>query len=136
MLIVDSSVWIDYFNNRDTWHTQILDQQLLNGRVGMLDVILLEILRGIRHDNEYRRVKTMLGFLPFFQTMSREDIVHCADCYRSLRKRGITIRKQNDVVIAAFCIRQSIPLLFADRDFSPFVVHLGLWDARELYFQS
>ena len=130
MLIVDTSVWIDFFHNRDTVQTQRLADTLVRGRIGMLDIILLEILRGFRRDDEYQRVKERLSVLPFFQTLDKQSVVEYADFYRSLRKRGITVRKQNDVIIAGFCIRSGLPLLFADKDFHPFVAHLGLIDAQ------
>ena len=90
------------------------------------DLILLEILQGFRSDKDYETAKEHLQVLPQFSMLSPEIAINAAENYRVLRKRGITIRKTADVIIATFCINKSIPLLFADKDFIPFTKHLKL----------
>ncbi len=126
MILVDTSVWIDYLNALDTQCTDILDQALVDGSVVIGDIIFLEILQGIRNDDEYRRVRSRLARLDQYELLGNGIVHRCADNYRDLRKNGITIRKTNDVIIATFCIENKLPLLFTDRDFFPFVKYLGL----------
>jgi predicted nucleic acid-binding protein len=126
MILVDSSVWIDYFNGMDTKHTDSLDQYLDNGEVVMGDLIFLEILQGFRNTRDYNRAKSTLAILDQYELLGNDMVVKCADNYRALRKKGITVRKTVDVIIATFCIENKFPLLFSDRDFSPFVSNMGL----------
>jgi len=126
MILVDTSVWIDYFNGRDTSQTSILDQALQNQTIIMGDLILLEILQGFRSDKDYSIAKKHLTELPIHNLLTPDLALKSADSYRALRKRGITIRKTSDVIIAIFCIENDIPLLFSDKDFLPFVRHLNL----------
>ena len=86
----------------------------------------MEILQGIRNDKQYRQTKQSLLALDQYEMFGKEMAIKCADNYRALRKKGITIRKTADVIIATFCIEKELPLLFLDRDFIPFVDHLGL----------
>jgi predicted nucleic acid-binding protein len=126
MIIVDTSVWIDYFNGTVNEETNILDSALENGEVAIGDLIFLEILQGFRNDKDYEQARDMLLALDQYEMFGHKMVVKCAENYRSLRKRGITIRKTADVIIATFCIENKIPLLFSDRDFLPFVKHLKL----------
>lgn len=126
MILVDTSVWVDYFNDVINPQTDILDSALIEGTVTMGDIILLEILQGIRNDKEYKKTKKSLSTLEQHQLLGTDRVNRCAENYRFLRKKGITIRKTADVIIATFCIENKIPLLFIDRDFKPFVTHLGL----------
>lgn len=126
MILVDTSVWIDYFNGNDNKHTEYLDGALIEGNVALGDLIFLEILQGIREDKEYKRLKSLLSRLDQYTLFDNDMVVHCADHYRSLRKKGITIRKTADVIIATFCIQNHIPLLYTDKDFDPFVTYLKL----------
>ncbi|MES9854198.1 MAG: PIN domain nuclease [Candidatus Thiodiazotropha sp. L084R] len=126
MILVDTSVWIDYLNGIKNRHTDALDSGVVEGVVAIGDLILLEILQGIRNDRDYRKTKQTLLTLDQYQMFGNGMAEKCADNYRALRKKGITIRKTSDVIIATFCIEQKIPLLFLDRDFLPFVDHLGL----------
>ena len=125
-MLVDTSVWIDYFNGRDNKHTQVLDLAIVEGTVALGDLILLEILQGFRNDDEYKKVKRTLSTLDQYELFGKDMVEKCAENYRALRKKGITIRKTTDVIIATFCISQKLPLLFLDRDFDPFVDYLGL----------
>ena len=126
MILVDTSVWIDYFNGNDNKYTEYLDGALIEGNVALGDLIFLEILQGIRENKEYKRLKSLLGRLDQYTLFDKDMVAHCADHYRSLRKKGITIRKTADVIIATFCIQNHIPLLYTDKDFDPFVNHLKL----------
>ena len=129
MILVDSSVWIDYFNGIDTRQTNLLDQTLGMESVATGDLILTEVLQGFRYDADYLRARALFDALTLYDMLGRDIALASAENYRSLRKRGITVRKTVDVIIATFCVQQRIPLLFSDRDFKPFVVHLGLVDA-------
>lgn len=129
MILVDTSVWIDYFNGSQSPETDALDAAIVDGIVAMGDLIFLEILQGIRDDKQYQRTKDSLQTLDSLEMFGHGMPEKCADNYRALRKIGITIRKTTDVIIATFCIEQRLPLLFTDRDFIPFVEHLGLESA-------
>ncbi|MAA65113.1 MAG: VapC toxin family PIN domain ribonuclease [Alteromonadaceae bacterium] len=129
MILGDTSVWIDYFNGVENPHTDLLDTSIIQGAVAIGDLIFLEILQGIRNDKQYRQTKQSLLALEQYEMFGKEMAAKCADNYRALRKRGITIRKTADVIIATFCIEKELPLLFLDRDFVPFVDHLGLESA-------
>ena len=131
MILVDTSVWIDYFNGRKNGYTNALDNALIESTVAIGDLIFLEILQGFRSDKDYNRAKTTLNTLDQYELLNQELALKCADNYRSLRKKRITIRRTNDVIIATFCIENGLPLLFSDRDFIPFVDNLGLASALE-----
>ncbi len=127
MILVDTSVWIDYFNNTPANNfTDKLDAALAEGIVAMGDLIFLEILQGFRNDKDYRKAKTTLSTLQQYELFGQDAVYKCAANYRALRKQGITIRSTADVIVATFCIEHRIPLLFSDRDFVPFVDELGL----------
>jgi len=126
VILVDTSVWIDYFNGVDSLETDTLDKALGNETVAIGDLILIEILQGFRADKQYNMAKELLEPLKKFEMLGLNIAVKTADNYRKLRKKGITIRKTADVIIATYCIENNIPLLFTDRDFIPFVKHLGL----------
>jgi predicted nucleic acid-binding protein len=126
MIVVDSSVWIDYFNGRETPQTEFLNEILEVELLGIGDIILTEILQGFRADRDYRTAKKMLTSLTIFNLLGSEMAIKSADNFRTLRKQGITIRKTNDVIIATFCLENAHSLLFSDNDFIPFVERLGL----------
>ena len=126
MILVDTSIWIDYFNGIENKETNILDIALIDGTVAIGDMIVMEILQGFRNDQDYNKAKKSLATLEQYEMFGQSMVIKCADNYRALRKRGITIRKTADVIIASFCIDKKIPLLFSDRDFMPFVKHLNL----------
>lgn len=132
MILVDTSVWIDYFNGVENPHTDLLDLSIVEGAVAIGDLIFLEILQGIRNDKDYRKTQQSLLALDQYEMFGKAMTVKCADNYRALRKKGITIRKTADVIIATFCIENRLPLLFLDRDFIPFVDHLGLEPALQV----
>lgn len=129
MILVDTSIWIDFFNGKITTETNLLDNALAEGNVIIGDLITLEILQGIRNDHEYNKTKKALGTLEQFELFGSSMVIECSDNFRSLRKKGLTIRKTADLIIASFCIKNKIPLLYSDRDFIPFSKHLGLISA-------
>ncbi len=129
MILVDSSVWIDYFSGNGSAEADFLDETLGTRSVAIGDLILTEVLQGFRHDRDYRIAKRLLEELPLFDLLGWSMAIKSAENFRKLRKKGITIRKTADVIIASFCIEHDLPLLFLDKDFRPFVDHLGLRDA-------
>lgn len=126
MILVDSSVWIDYFNARDSAETNFLHNALLSDVICLGDIVLAEVLQGFRSDRDYRNARDLLIALPIYQMLNPDLALIGTENYRRLRKRGVTVRKSVDVWIATFCIENKIPLLFSDRDFLPFVRDLKL----------
>jgi len=126
MILVDSSVWIDYFNGVDNKQTDSLNNVLSLKPIAIGDLILTEILQGFNEDKDYKAAKLLLEDLVIFDLIGKDIAIKSADNFRFLRKKGITIRKPVDVIIATFCIERKLPLLFIDKDFKPFVKHLGL----------
>lgn len=129
MLLVDSSVWVDYFNGRATRETDHLDHLLGTEPVAIGDLILVEVLQGFRNDRSYDTAKGLLSTLTVYELLGAGRAITVAENYRKLRKKGVTVRKTTDAIIATFCIEKRFPLLFSDRDFHPFVEHLGLQSA-------
>ncbi|GAA4811124.1 ribonuclease VapC [Marinicella pacifica] len=128
MIIADTSIWIDYFNGVDSQFTDALDSGLTDGVIAIGDIIFLEILQGFKSDKDYNLAKKSLSTLERFEMFGHNQVLKAASNYRKLRKKGITIRKTNDVIIATFCIENKMPLLYLDKDFKPFVRYLGLID--------
>ena len=129
MILVDSSVWIDYFNGVDNEQTDRLNETLGIKPVAVGDLILTEVLQGFRVDKDYVTAKSLFEELIIFDLVGKDMAIKSAENFRTLRKKGITIRKPVDVIIASFCIEKDLPLLFSDRDFTPFVKNLGLISA-------
>jgi len=125
MILVDTSVWIDYFNGQKNQHTEKLDELLLKRPVIIGDIILAEILQGFRNDADFQKAKTHLDALPCLTISNKNIAIKSAINFRYLRKKGVTVRKTIDLLIATFCIENNIPLLHNDRDFLP-MVDLGL----------
>lgn len=126
MIIVDTSVWIDYLNGQENAYTDTLDDALIQGTVAIGDVIFLEILQGIRNDKDYQKARNRLAKLDRYEMFGHFMVEKSAENYRTLRKKGITVRSTIDVIIATFCIENRLPLLFNDRDYIPFVDYLNL----------
>jgi predicted nucleic acid-binding protein len=126
MILVDSSVWIDYFNGKKTSQTDLLDSALGATPVIMGDLILTEVLQGFQNDKEFKVAKDLLLRMPFMAMGGQVIAVQSAENYRSLRRLGVTVRKTIDVIIGTFCIYYQLPLLHDDRDFDPMVKFLGL----------
>jgi predicted nucleic acid-binding protein len=126
MILVDSSVWIDYFNGTNNPQTTTLDSLLGVEPIAIGDLILTEILQGFRNDADFKTAKDVLLSLTIFDMLGQKNAIAAAENYRILRKKGITVRKTIDCMISAFCIENNHALLFSDRDYQPFVEHLGL----------
>ena len=117
MVLVDTSVWVDYFNGVDSWQTDLLDSLLQSELVAVGDLILAEVLQGFRSEKDFNKAREYLEPLPFYLLGGRIIAVSSARNYRILRKRGITIRKTIDVLIATAAIYYDFELLHNDRDF-------------------
>jgi predicted nucleic acid-binding protein len=129
MILVDSSVWIDYFRATVTPQTDKL-HGLLNGiAVAVGDLMIVEILQGTGSDRDFEAILQLLNRVSPVTISNNSIAILSARNYRTLRAKGITVRKTIDTLIATRCIVDDIPLLFSDRDFLPFVDHLGLRDA-------
>lgn len=126
MIVVDSSVWVDYFNGLATPQTDALDRLLSRALVLMGDIILIEVLQGFRSDRDFRQARRLLEPLAFSEMLGKDVALQSASNYRRLRRRGITVRKTIDVIIATFCIVNGHSLLHSDRDFDAMEQHLGL----------
>ena len=126
MIFVDSSVLIDYFNGKDNWQVEKLDEILGKEIVVIGDYILVEVLQGFRKDKNYETAKEVLSAFPCLNMQGEEMALKSADNYRKLRKKGITIRKTVDLIISTFCIENDLELLHNDKDFFPFEKNLGL----------
>jgi predicted nucleic acid-binding protein len=126
VILVDSSVWIDYFNGKKNVKTDLLDSSLGNTAIIMGDLILIEVLQGFQRDEDFKIAKDLLLHLPFVTMVGQELALKSAMNYRVLRKQGVTVRKTIDVMIGTFCIQYGIPLLHDDRDFDLMVKFLGL----------
>jgi predicted nucleic acid-binding protein len=126
MILVDSSVWIDYFNGWPTAETGFLDGLLAQRRPLLGDLILAEVLQGFRSDLDFHRARRELDMLPFVTLGGRAIAIAAAQNFRALRRRGVTMRKTIDTLIASFYIVDRHELLHSDRDFDPFERHLGL----------
>lgn len=129
MILVDSSVWVDYFNGVCSRETDFLDSTLGNEPVAIGDLILTEVLQGFRSDSDYQTAKSLLLGLTVFELLGQDLAIRAADNYRALRRRGVTVRKTVDCIIATFCIERGLPLLYSDRDFESFANSLGLVSA-------
>lgn len=126
MVIVDTSVWIDYLGGMANDQTLWLDRELGRQRLGLIDLILCEVLQGIRSDAAFAEVRRELEKFHLFETGGIEFAVAAAQNYRFLRRRGATVRKTIDCLIATFCLEAGHELLHRDHDFDAFEKHLGL----------
>jgi predicted nucleic acid-binding protein len=129
LIFVDSSVWVDYFNGRNSAETECLDKLLGKEPIGTGDLVLIEVLQGFKHDRDYNTARELLTSLEVFTLGGQEIAIKSADNFRLLRKRGITVRKTIDVLIATFCIEKNLALLHSDKDFEPFHKYLKLDNA-------
>src|SRR6516162_9632758 len=126
MVIVDTTVWIDYLRGIVSKETSWFESELNSQRFGLTDLILCEILQGLHNDNVARRVLRELSLFEIYTTGGEDLAVAAARNFRLLRQRGRTVRKTIDGLIATFCIRQRFSLLHCDRDYNHFEVVLGL----------
>ncbi|NNK97683.1 MAG: PIN domain nuclease [Xanthomonadales bacterium] len=126
MIFVDSSVWVDYFNGRQSAETDYLDSLLGREPIAIGDLVLIEVLQGFKKDKDYKTARELLTSLTVFTLGGQKIAIKSADNFRLLRKRGVTVRKTIDVLIATFCIEKNLPLLHSDKDFELFHSHLKL----------
>ena len=130
MILADSSVWIDLFNDRRTPQTEFFERLSEARQVfGVGDIVLMEVLQGTRGEKAFDRTLARLALFDTVAIVDQTVAIAAARNYRVLRSRGITIRKTIDTLIATRCILDGLPLLYSDRDFDPFVEHLGLVSA-------
>ena len=125
MILVDSSVWIDYFNGKITRQTERLNELLDHEPVAIGDLILVEVLQGFIREPDFNQAMNLLRALTIVELGGLDIAIKAARNFRTLRKAGITVRKTLDTVIATRCIESGFELLHNDRDFEPFV-RLGL----------
>ena len=126
MTIVDTTVWIDYLGGMTNAQTEWLAREIGLQPLGITDLILCEVLQGIRDNAEFTAVQQELGEFDLFETGGEQLAIASAQNYRALRSRGYTVRKTIDCLIATFCIVRGHTLLHRDRDFDLFEDHLGL----------
>jgi predicted nucleic acid-binding protein len=126
MILVDSSVWIDFFNGKEKEHVIKLYELLGSEVIVTGDLILVEVLQGFKIDSQFQQAKEALETLPYFSICNKETALKSAENYRVLRGKGITIRKTIDMIIGTFCIHNNIKLLHNDKDFLPLEKFLGL----------
>jgi predicted nucleic acid-binding protein len=127
MIVVDTSVWIDWLNDRDTAQTDRVASVLVeDGPIALTDVVLAEVLQGIRDRRQVRRVDEVLSAHEVLRLESLDDFRQAAELYRACRRRGATIRRTTDCLIAAVCVREALPLLHADADFDQLAAHTAL----------
>jgi len=126
MWIVDSSVWIDYFNGTNSPQTGILHAALGQQDIGLGDLILCEVLQGYRNQKDFEMARQALLQFPIHMMGGAELAIKSAENFRTLRQQGITVRKTIDCLIATFVIERGFSLLHSDRDFEPFATYLGL----------
>ena len=126
MILVDSSVWIDFFRGRDTAQVNKLDALFAEERICVGDLILTEVLQGFRSDKDFNEARNTLDTFDLVELAGADVAVAAAKNFRALQALGFTVRKTIDTIIATRCIQSGFRLLHADRDFEPFAAHLGL----------
>lgn len=126
MILVDSSVWIDYFRDADTPQVELLDGIFGRTPLAVGDLIAAEVLQGVQDDREFNLVRKILDAFTQIDLGGHDIAVKAARNFRRLRAKGITVRKTIDSIIATRCIEDGLTLLHSDRDFIPFHMHLGL----------
>lgn len=129
MILVDSSVWIDYFRGNATPQAEKLDALLGKEPIAAGDLILTEVLQGFVSDRDFNQAKKLMTSLVIVDLAGQATAIQAARNFRILRSLGITVRKTIDTIIATCCIESELHLLYSDRDFDPFVEHLGLRSA-------
>jgi predicted nucleic acid-binding protein len=126
MVVVDTSVWIDYFRNENNAETLWLDTQLARQQIALTDLILWELLQGVENERQFNLVAAQLSRLHIFSSGGMDFAAIAAANYRMLRRRGLSVRGTVDCWIATFCILEGHSLLHRDRDFDVFETELGL----------
>jgi hypothetical protein len=126
MILVDSSVWIDYFRGEATPQSEMLDALLGNEPLVVGDLILAEVLQGFQGERDFNQAKQLLMSFEMIEIVGKDVAIQAARNFRTLRGHGVTVRKTIDTLIATRCINSGLILLHSDKDFDPFVTHLGL----------
>ena len=126
MILVDSSVWIDYYKGTVTAQTERLDTLLGSEPLAIGDLILTEALQGFAGEQDFKQARKMLTSLTVVELGGQEIAIQAAKNFRALRSLGVTVRKTIDTIIATRCIESGYDLLHSDRDFDPFAKLLGL----------
>lgn len=126
MIVVDSSVWIDFFHGVSNPEVERLDGLLGVTPLAIGDLVLVEVMQGFRTDQDVATARQLFRSLALLPMLGGSNAWKAAENYRQLRRKGITVRKTIDGIIATACIEANLPLLFSDRDFQPYVEHLGL----------
>jgi predicted nucleic acid-binding protein len=126
VIVVDSSVWIDFFHGVSTPEVERLDGLLGVTPLAIGDLILVEVMQGFRTDQDVATARQLFRSLALLPMLGGSNAWKAAENVRQLRRKGITVRKTVDGIIATACIEANLPLLFSDRDFQPYVEHLGL----------
>ena len=132
MILVDASVWIDYFRGRPSPQTDRLDRLLGTEPLLVGDLILTEVLQGFADEADFKVARRLLGAFELVELGGRARCLEAAQHYRILRAKGVTVRKTIDTLIATYCLHHGHALLHSDRDFDAFTRHLGLRDAMAL----
>ncbi len=126
MILVDTSVWVDYFRGLRTAEAEHLHSLLGAEPLAVGDLNVAEVLQGFADDDDFAAAKRLFDSLIVVEVGGKEIAIKAAKNYRALRARGVAVRKTIDTLIATRCIDSDLSLLHADRDFQPFVKHLGL----------
>jgi predicted nucleic acid-binding protein len=126
VILVDSSVWIDFFRGKDTPQVERLDALFAQERIAVGDLIMTEVLQGFRSERDFNQARKTLETFEFVDLGGADIAVKAAKNFRTLQALGFTVRKTIDTIIATKCIEADYSLLHADRDFEPFRSHLGL----------
>ncbi len=126
MILVDSSVWIDFLNGNETDQANFLNSAIGKHEIAIGDLIYMEVLQGFKKEKDFIQVKHFLEEFPFFVLVGKEMALQSAFNFRTLRANGVTVRKSIDVLIGTFCIEKNVFLLHTDRDFDPMIEYLGL----------
>ena len=129
MTLVDSSVWIDYFRGAVTLQTERLDALPGSEPLAVGDLILTEVLQGFTNERDFNQARKLLTALDVVAIGGQDVAIQAARNFRTLRRLGVTVRKTIDTLIATRCIESDLTLLYSDRDFEPFVEHLGMRSA-------
>jgi predicted nucleic acid-binding protein len=126
VFLVDSTIWIDYFNGVQSPHTDYLDARLSKDLILVGDLMLAEVLQGFRNDADFAKARDALMRFRIVQMVTPKLAVQSAQNFRLLRTKGVTVRKTIDSLIATWCIENDVPLLHLDSDFDGYEAHLGL----------
>jgi predicted nucleic acid-binding protein len=132
VIVVDSSVWIDFLNGRKASHVERLQAALGVDEIIVGDLMLCEVLQGLGSERDAQQVESLLRRFELVPMAGDAIAVSAARNFRSLRRRGITIRKTIDLLIGTWCIENRRPLLHNDSDFKPMAQHLGLMETHIL----